>query len=107
MSRTPEELQEIIKTLGELDQSLVAEGKKVQPAELDIKNAIRKGVVYSRDLLAGDILSVNELNYARPLNPDVPNFESVLGSGSLETFLRFTQLDRMISVDRQIYFSHL
>ncbi len=79
LSRTPEELQEIIKTLDGLAQSLVAIEKELQPAEFEIQNAIRKGIIYSRDLLAGDILSPNELNYARPLNPDVPNFESVLG----------------------------
>jgi sialic acid synthase SpsE len=79
LSRTPHELSNVIKTLRGLATSLQASGKLIQPAELEIIDSLKKGVVYSRDLPIGHVIAKCDLTFARPLNPAFPNLESVIG----------------------------
>ena len=79
LSRTPQELTKIIENLNDLCESMRQEIKSTQPVELELVNSIRKGVVYCRDLSVGHILTREDLDFARPFNPQVPSMESVLG----------------------------
>jgi sialic acid synthase SpsE len=74
LSRTPEELRIIISTLNELSESLSSGFKDLQKSEITSLNNLRKGVVYSKKLYAGHTLVKNDFTYARPFNPEVPNF---------------------------------
>jgi len=79
LSRTPTELAKITNELRLLDTALKVEGKEIQPSELESLSLIRKGLIYSKDLTAGSILSVDDFAYARPLNTSVGSIESLIG----------------------------
>lgn len=79
LSRTPIELQDIVNNLAQLNISLLSGEKTVQPSEEVNLNAMRKGLVYRSDLPIGHELSFLDLEYARPLNPALPNVASLEG----------------------------
>jgi N-acetylneuraminate synthase/N,N'-diacetyllegionaminate synthase len=66
ISFEPLELVGLIKSVRKVEASLGQFDKSLQPAELEIRTAMRKGVVASRDLLAGSVLSKDDLMFARP-----------------------------------------
>jgi N-acetylneuraminate synthase/N,N'-diacetyllegionaminate synthase len=66
MSFEPAELSQLIASVRKVASSLGKPGKQVQPSELTIRTAMRKGVVAARDLPAGTLLSKEDLMYARP-----------------------------------------
>ena len=60
------DLRTFIKMADEIRQSLGTYGKEVQNCEKEIISAIRKGIIAARDLKKGEILSINDLSFARP-----------------------------------------
>jgi N-acetylneuraminate synthase/N,N'-diacetyllegionaminate synthase len=66
MSFEPSEFAQLIVSVRKVAASLGKPGKPLQPSELEIRTAMRKGVVAARDLHAGTLLSRNDLMYARP-----------------------------------------
>lgn len=93
LSRTPNELALIIDSLHSLDESLVEIEKRIQPSELEIISSIKKGIVYARSLPAGHLLEASDLSYARPLNNNFPNFDSVIGKRLNKSVLAFHSVD--------------
>lgn len=66
LSFEPPELAQLIVSARKVAASLGEFGKPLQPSELEIRTAIRKGVVAARDLRPGAVLSKDDLMYARP-----------------------------------------
>jgi N-acetylneuraminate synthase/N,N'-diacetyllegionaminate synthase len=66
ISFEPHELADLIKSVRKVERSIGRPGKPLQSAELEIRTAMRKGVVAARDLSAGSVLSKDDLMYARP-----------------------------------------
>ena len=66
LSFEPADLKELVRQAALIRAALGAFGKPVQPEEKANRDAIRKGVVASRDLSAGAVLTDADLMYARP-----------------------------------------
>lgn len=79
LSRTPEELRELIENLNDLLIALSSSEKIVQPCEIETIFAIRKGLIYTRNLPKGHVITMEDLDYARPLNPNIQNAEILIG----------------------------
>ena len=79
LSRTPSELKNIVSSLNDLNLSLNSGIKAIQKSEEGSINSMRKGIVYSKKLPAGHKLMANDFNFARPLNPEFPNIDGVIG----------------------------
>lgn len=79
LSRTPSELKTIVDNLEALNLSLKQKDKAIQPSELQIVNAIRKGIVYSCDFKKGHVLKLSDLEFARPNFPEIESVDSLIG----------------------------
>ena len=79
LSRTPAELKNVVSSLKSLNLSLSSGIKAIQKSEEGSINAMRKGIVYSKKLSSGHKLMADDLNFARPLNPEFPNTDYVIG----------------------------
>jgi len=66
LSFEPAELAALVRSIGLVRASLGEDGKRIQPAEAPLRQAIRKGVVAARDLAAGTVLQDSDLMFARP-----------------------------------------
>ena len=66
LSFEPAEFAALVKSVANVRAALGQHGKSLQPAELQIRTAMRKGVVAARDLPAGTVLAEADLMYARP-----------------------------------------
>ncbi len=66
MSFEPPELADLIVSVHKVASSLGEPGKPLQPSELTIRMAMRKGVVAARNLDVGTVLTRDDLMYARP-----------------------------------------
>lgn len=66
ISFEPHELAQLVKRVHAVSASLGRFEKVPQPAELEIRQAMRKGIVAARDLSPGNLLSREDLMYARP-----------------------------------------
>jgi N-acetylneuraminate synthase/N,N'-diacetyllegionaminate synthase len=66
LSFEPAELAALVRSVDLVRTSLGEDGKRIQPAEAPLRQAIRKGVVAARDLAAGTVLQDADLMYARP-----------------------------------------
>lgn len=66
LSFEPHELADLVKAVPRLRAALGVRGKPLQPSEMEIRSAMRKGVVAARDLPAGTVLAESDLMYARP-----------------------------------------
>lgn len=66
MSFEPPELADLILSVRKVASSLGELGKPLQPSEMAIRAAMRKGVVAARNLGAGTVLAREDLMYARP-----------------------------------------
>ena len=66
MSFEPPELADLIVSVRKVMSSLGERGKSLQPSEMAIRVAMRKGVVAARNLDAGTVLVREDLMYARP-----------------------------------------
>lgn len=60
------DLKKFIQSAKEIRQSLGDYDKKIQPCEVDNIRLMRKGVIAARDLRKGDILTPEDLLFARP-----------------------------------------
>lgn len=92
LSRTPKELKNIIHTLRELNISCLSGRKTIQASEVNSLNHLRKGVVFSKNLSRGHKLTNSDLEFARPLNPNVPNKEMLLGKILKEDVVSYTSV---------------
>jgi N,N'-diacetyllegionaminate synthase len=79
LSRTPRELGMINSNLNSLNKSLKLDEKTVQPSEVASINLMRKGVIFSRDLVKNHILEINDFYFARPFNPALPPLRELIG----------------------------
>lgn len=66
VSFEPPELARLIVSVRKVASSLGKPGKPLQPSELEIRVAMRKGVVAARNLEVGTVLTGDDLMYARP-----------------------------------------
>jgi N,N'-diacetyllegionaminate synthase len=66
LSFEPKELALLIESIRKVSASLGKAEKRLQPAEIEIRTAMRKGVVAARDLHPGVVLAKGDLMYARP-----------------------------------------
>lgn len=79
LSRTPKELEVIINNLRDLNKSCLSGKKTIQASEVNSVDNLRKGVVFSKNLPSGHKITNSDLEFARPLDPKVPNKELLLG----------------------------
>lgn len=79
LSRTPIELKNIVTSLNELNLSVNSGMKAIQKSEEGSINTMRKGIVYSKKLPSGHKLMADDFNFARPLNPEFPKIDDVIG----------------------------
>ncbi|MFC1673565.1 N-acetylneuraminate synthase family protein [Pseudomonadota bacterium] len=66
LSCDPDDLKTLVEMIPRVRQSLGTPGKVRQEAEKPLLDAVRKGVVAARDLNVGDVLSREDLMFARP-----------------------------------------
>ena len=66
LSFTADDLKTFINTANEIRLSLGRYGKYVQPCEKENIPLMRKGIIAAKDIKAGDILTEENLMYARP-----------------------------------------
>lgn len=66
LSLEPDELAELVRLVARVRASLGTYDKRPGPSEMNIRDAIRKGIVAARDLAAGDRLAWDDLHFARP-----------------------------------------
>jgi len=66
LSVEPEELSSLIKSVRKVRAALGVPGKPLQSSELQIRTAMRKGIIAARDLALGTVLVADDLMYARP-----------------------------------------
>ncbi len=66
LSVEPNELSKLIESLRKVRAALGSKGKTLQPSELQIRSAMRKGIIAARDLPGGTVLVAEDLMYARP-----------------------------------------
>ncbi len=89
LSRTPDELENIVKVIQLLNLSLRSKQKTIQKSELLLLTEIRKGIIYSKDLKIGHKLSYEDMTYARPMNVSLNNLSELVGrelTKSVEAF---------------------
>lgn len=79
LSRTPKEMLKIVANLRGLNDSLKVKTKKIQPSESGSINAMRKGLVFSKNFSKGHIISIEDFSYARPFNPNIPPASEFIG----------------------------
>ena len=63
----------------QINESLLSGEKAVQPSEKVSLNNLRKGIIYSKNLIKGSVLNQADLTYARPQNPDFLNIADLIG----------------------------
>jgi N,N'-diacetyllegionaminate synthase len=66
LSFEPHEIKPLVDALNDIQSSRGVFDKKPTVAELENVRLIRKGLIYAHDLKAGDILSEQDIIYARP-----------------------------------------
>jgi N,N'-diacetyllegionaminate synthase len=66
LSADPDEMRALVEAARQLHSALGTYDKRPMPSELSNRDVIRKGVVASRDLAAGTVLTREDLMFARP-----------------------------------------
>lgn len=66
LSFEPQELAALVAQVRRIRSALGTAGKPLQPAEAEIRTAMRKGVAAAHDLPEGKVLTAADLAYARP-----------------------------------------
>ncbi len=95
MSLEPAELTTLVRSIERLRSSLGTEEKTPQPCELDLRDAIRKGLVAARDLTKGTILKAEDLMFARPASEIAASeIGSVIGRCLIEPLRKGEQVSR-------------
>jgi N,N'-diacetyllegionaminate synthase len=89
LSFDPGDLKSFVVAANKIKASLGAFAKEPQPCELPVRGAVRKGLVASRPLIAGSVLTRDDLMYARPASEfpasDLPDLIGRTLKNSIET----------------------
>lgn len=101
LSFEPAELHDLIEAIHRVHRALGQAGKPLQPSELEIRGAMRKGVVAARDLAAGTVLQRDDLMYARPATQFAAAELPALVGRRLTVSLRRGELIPRAGVQRQ------
>ena len=81
-SLEPAELAELVAMIREVEATLIVKGKIVFPEEQAAAKKLRKGLVFSRDLPAGHVLTSADITTRSPLDGISPvHWDEVLGAG--------------------------
>lgn len=81
-SLEPAELASLVTMIREVEATLIVKGKIVFPEEQAAAKKLRKGLVFSRDLPAGHVLTPADLTTRSPLDGISPvHWDEVLGAG--------------------------
>jgi N,N'-diacetyllegionaminate synthase len=82
-SLEPNELQEMIKTIRNIEQAMGDGIKKVMPSEAENRNIVRKSMVVIKEIKKGDIFTSENLSTKRPGNGISPmNWNLIIGKSS-------------------------
>jgi len=78
LSATPDELSELVAALDRAQVLLGAAAKAAQPAEEELRTAVRRAIVAARDLEAGTVVTAADLTWMRPRDGLPPGQEALL-----------------------------
>ena len=78
LSANPDELRELVGAVGRAWTLRGAPDKRVQPAEEELRDAVRRAIVAARDLEAGAVLTAGDLTWMRPRDGLAPGQEGSL-----------------------------
>jgi sialic acid synthase SpsE len=78
LSATPDELRELVTTLEQARVLLGSAAKAPQPAEEELRTAVRRAIVAARDLEAGTVIVDADLTWMRPRDGLAPGHEALL-----------------------------
>jgi N-acetylneuraminate synthase/N,N'-diacetyllegionaminate synthase len=93
LSRTTRELKFIIDSIEELNKSVFSGAKSIQKSEILLINQLKKGFIYSKNLPSGHTLTLEDINYARPLNSDFLDLKEVIGKKLSKNVGAFTTIN--------------
>jgi N,N'-diacetyllegionaminate synthase len=92
-SLSPVELKDMVMAIRDVEMALGTGIKMYNPSEVDTMKAARKSIVVSRDIKAGEIIDLTDLDYKRPGTGLSPKFYvDILGK----------KINRDIKMDEQI-----
>lgn len=78
LSATPDELRELVCAVGRAQVLLGSSAKEPQPAEEELRTAVRRAIVAARDLAAGGVIAEADLTWMRPRDGLPPGQEALL-----------------------------
>jgi N,N'-diacetyllegionaminate synthase len=84
LSATPDELRQLVAALESTQVLLGSAVKEPQPAEEELRTAVRRAIVAARDLAAGTVVADADLTWMRPRDGLAPGQEAVLVGRRLE-----------------------
>jgi N,N'-diacetyllegionaminate synthase len=87
LSATPDELRQLVAALRSAELLLGSPVKEPQPAEEELRTAVRRAIVAARDLPAGTVISDVDLTWMRPRDGLAPGQEGALIGRRLERAL--------------------
>ena len=68
-SMNPQELKNLVQQIRNVEAALSANGKKVPTEEeIETKRVVQKGIYCNKDLVAGSVITLDDLAFKRPLN---------------------------------------
>jgi N,N'-diacetyllegionaminate synthase len=92
-SLEPNELQEMIKTIRNIEQAMGDGIKKVMPSEAGNRDIVRKSIVVIKEIKKGDIFTSENLSTKRPGNGISPmNWNLIIGKSSKNNY----EIDELI-----------
>ena len=92
-SLEPNELQEMIKTIRNVEQAMGDGIKKVMPTEAGNRDIVRKSIVVIKEIKKGDIFTSDNLSTKRPGNGISPlNWNLIIGKSSKHNY----EIDELI-----------
>ena len=92
-SLEPNELQEMIKTIRNVEQAMGDGIKKVMPSEAENRDIVRKSMVAIKEIKKGDIFTSENLSTKRPGNGISPmNWNLIIGKSSKHNY----EIDELI-----------
>lgn len=92
-SLEPNELQEMIKTIRNVEQAMGDGIKKVMPSESENRDIVRKSIVAIKEIKKGDIFTIENLSTKRPGSGMSPmNWNLIIGKSSKHNY----EIDELI-----------
>lgn len=79
LSRTPEEMKQLVSSIRKLNYALQSSTKELQPSEKGIVSEIRKGFVYAKSLRAGHLIQESDVTFARPASETIVSLQDLVG----------------------------